>query len=580
MVKSKNKNKKTISNMIYIWHYLNPNIKIRLLIVLISMLITSIAEMVSLALVIPVLTIISNPNKIWDIYFAKEISNLFAIDNSQELVNPFIFLFIFAVLISGLIRLFNLYLTSNTSAIIGEYLTTKAIKNVMNLPYQMHKNLNSSEVITAITSFSNSLVESINEYLRIFTSTFIVLGLILSLVLIDWKFAILTISIFTFIYIALYLLFKNKLKEINFIMESISKNQVKILQESLEAIRDIIIDSKQNLIINEYRNRNRKFRFANADLRFIQLSPRIIVDSIAISIICFLAVIISNSQSNTLNTITLLGIVAYMSQRILPSLQQIFSGISFLSSTQMEVNNILSYMDLERFREKKYSKNLKIKFKDEIILRNITFRYPNSKSNILKNLNLTIKKGQKIGIIGKSGCGKTTLLDILMGLLYPIEGNFIVDGKDLMKGNLDRNFSLWRSIISHVPQNIFLADASINRNIAFSDRKDNININLVKESASMAMLSKFIDELPEKYKTTFGERGAKLSGGQRQRIGLARAFYKKSEILFLDEATNSLDMDTQSNVLKSIESLSKEVTVFMVAHRKETLINCDKIYML
>jgi len=167
-----------------------------------------------------------------------------------------------------------------------------------------------------------------------------------------------------------------------------------------------------------------------------------------------------------------------------------------------------------------------------------------------------------------------------MGLLYPIEGNFIVDGKDLMKGNLDRNFSLWRSIISHVPQNIFLADTTINRNIAFSDRKDNINMNLVKKSASMAMLSKFIDELPKKYKTNFGERGAKLSGGQRQRIGLARAFYKKSEILFLDEATNSLDMDTQRNVLKSIESLSKEVTVFMVAHRKETLINCDKIYML
>ncbi len=569
---------KTISNIVVIWNYLNKKLKIRLVFVGISMLATAIAEMVSVAFVIPLLTIISEPDKIFTLSFIKQISNIFDARNGQDLILPLIIIFISAVLFSGMVRLFNLYFTSTTSAIIGEYMTSKALNNILYLPYQRHKNLNSADIITAITYFSNELVEAINEYLRIFTAFFVVLGLLVTLIYIDWKFTLLLTSIFIVIYIFLYIFSKRKLQEIRLAIESISKKQVKLLQESLGSIRNIILDGNQELFLTKYKIYNKKFRFAVADLRFIQLSPRIIIDAIAIVSLSSIGIILNNTRVNSLNTITVLGTIAYMSQRLLPALQQIFAGYSAISSTQLAVDNFLSYFEFNKFKEYKYITKPNFKFNKEIKLVNVSYQYPNSSEYILENISLIVTKGQKIGIIGKTGSGKTTLLDILMGLILPSSGEFIVDDCNLVSSNIEKNLIKWRSILAHVPQDVFLTDDTFYSNIAFGLSKDDIDIQRVIKSASIAMISGFIENLPEKYNTLVGEKGAKLSGGQKQRLGLARAFYKNSEILFLDEATNSLDMDTQEFIMKSIDDLEEKVTIFMVAHRKETLKNCDKIY--
>ena len=196
---------------------------------------------------------------------------------------------------------------------------------------------------------------------------------------------------------------------------------------------------------------------------------------------------------------------------------------------------------------------------------------------ILKGLNLVIKKGEKIGIVGPTGSGKSTLIDILLGLIEPNDGEILIDNINILDKNNSHNINDWRSIISYVPQDIYLGDCTIKENICFGEKRENINIKNVISAAKKADIHSFINTLPNKYETFVGERGLRLSGGQRQRIGLARALYQKSQVVILDEATSSLDNETEKSVMNSIYKLGKEITIIMIAHRLTTLRDCDRI---
>ena len=293
-------------------------------------------------------------------------------------------------------------------------------------------------------------------------------------------------------------------------------------------------------------------------------------------LIASLSYFLAIQPSGIANAIPILGALALGAQRLLPQLQQAYSSWSSIRTAQSSLCDTLELLDQSLPSFSSLQKSNGIKFQESIFLNDIWFKYSKKNSWVFKNLSLTIKKGSRIGFIGKTGCGKSTLLDIVMGLLQPNKGDMKIDGESITASN-SRS---WQARIAHVPQTIFLADTTIEENIAFGVPVEKIDYSRVRSAAQQANIADIVESWPDKYKTFVGERGVRLSGGQRQRIGIARALYKQADVIIFDEATSSLDSDTEQTVMNAIESLSKNLTLLIVAHRLTTLKKCTHIVEL
>tara|TARA_Y200000002_G_scaffold362861_1_gene350334 strand:+ start:75 stop:1346 length:1272 start_codon:yes stop_codon:yes gene_type:complete len=359
-----------------------------------------------------------------------------------------------------------------------------------------------------------------------------------------------------------------------------SKNKVKSLQEAIGSIRSVLLDSNQEIYIKEIKKVDHIIRILDAQNIFIAEFPRYIIEGLVLLIITFTSLIVLqiNQNNNSTSFLVLLGSFTLAVQRLLPVLQRIYSSWVIMKSCSADSENI------DKTFQMKVKNNIRAKikpmiFNNSIKLESIYFSYKNKKI-VLSNINLEIFQGQKIGIIGKTGSGKSTLVDLIMGLLKPTKGTIYVDGKNIYDSKYPIRLNKWMSIISHVPQDIFLIDGTIAQNIAFGIRKDLISMNRIIKSAKKAQLHEFIISTENGYETFVGERGIKLSGGQRQRIGIARALYKESKILIFDEATSALDSETETSLMKCIDDTSDKITIISIAHRHSTLKNCDRIIEL
>lgn len=355
-----------------------------------------------------------------------------------------------------------------------------------------------------------------------------------------------------------------------------STNVIKAVQEGLGGIRDILIDGSQLTYWRVYQSSNLPLRVVQASIAFIGSCPRFIIEAIGMLAIAFVALYFAQSEEkNLLSIFPFLGLLALGAQRLLPIFQQIYASLISISAGQDMLRAVLSLLD-QPLPIPSNKSDQKIEFSEFVRLENVSFRYHSDSSEILKNINLMIKKGDRIGFIGKTGSGKSTLLDILMALLEPTSGLIEVDG---IKISL-KNIRGWQTNIAHVPQSIYLADLSVLQNIAFGIENDQIDLDRVKSCAKYAQLDELIESWPNKYQTHVGERGVQLSGGQRQRIGIARALYKQANIIIFDEATSALDSETEESIINAIESLDRGLTIIMVAHRLSSLRNCCKIIEL
>lgn len=267
------------------------------------------------------------------------------------------------------------------------------------------------------------------------------------------------------------------------------------------------------------------------------------------------------------------GAFALGAQKMLPAAQQIYGSWVYIQSGTKSLDDVLALLKQKIPLSDPDILSEDLSFERSIVLSNISFRYDESLKWVISDLSFSIAKGERIGIIGPTGCGKSTLLDILMGLLIPASGSITVDGHPITTLNLNA----WRNLIAHVPQYIYLSDASIAENIAFGFASGAINMDAVIRAAKLAQIHEVVEGLPEKYQSLVGERGVKLSGGQRQRIGLARALYRDSQVIIFDEATSALDDITEAAVMDSVMQLDREITIVIVAHRTSTLRECDSI---
>ena len=301
--------------------------------------------------------------------------------------------------------------------------------------------------------------------------------------------------------------------------------------------------------------------------------PRYLFECISILLIISLSLLFFYDNDLKYNSFSYLATFALGAQKILPLIQTIYRMISNIRAKKFEVIDIIRMMN-SKVSTKNRTKEI-YNFKNSILLKNIDFSYENN-IKILKKVNLNINKGDKVGIVGSTGSGKSTLLDIIMGLLEPSNGEIFVDDVNITSYRNKYKMNKWRTCISHVPQNIFIADASFAENIAFGLYEDQIDMGKVRECSRKAMIEDLILNSDKKYKTNLGEGGVKLSGGQKQRIGIARALYKNSQILVLDEATSALDNKTEKDVMKTIKNLT-QMTILIVTHRPSTIKYCDKV---
>ena len=560
-----------------LWKIISKKRKVQIIFLLFLMLASSLSEIFSLVAVVPFLQILIEPESISKFEILLNITQFLRIESNDDFLLLVTTIFVSASIICAFIRLFNLWFNNMLAANIGSDLSIQSFKVTLYKPYRYHLDRNSSSIISVIIKEIANTVEVLRQILLLFTSTLIVLGLIIALFAINKTLATSSILIFS----SLYLIIGNISKK-TFVKNSkyILRNNIaiiKALQEGLGSIRDVLLNNSQNAYLKLYQGADRPMRMKEAQNVTMASFPRYSLEALSILIISLYAFSLTKSDVSRPELISLLGTLALAAQRMLPAMQQIYNAWASIKANLASVNNVINLINSSSLINDKISKNEKLKFHKEINLENISFKYSGSAPLVLDSINLKIKKGQKIGIIGQTGCGKSTFLDILMGLLNPSSGKIFVDNICVNNDNDPDLIKFWRNSIAHVPQDIYLTDNTIAENIAFGENFNEIDFDKLKNSAKKAKIHNFIQSKSLGYRTIIGEKGITLSGGQIQRIAIARAFYKNANILIMDEGTSALDNETERQIIMEINNLNEDLTILMVAHRLSSLKGCDKI---
>lgn len=562
-----------------LWEKLRKKRKIQLVLLLILMLFSGASEVIILLAIIPFLTAITNPQNLFENPFIKYIGVTYGITNPQDLMIPITVCFGIIALITSIVRLTNLWFNYRLSAAIGSDLSCEVYQRILYQPYKVHISRNSSEVIAAATSQIEATVGIIMLLMQMLTSIIVLIGIIGSLIVINTFVAIVAISVFFISYLLIAKGFKKRLQVNSKVILDQTRLKLKALQEGLGGIREVLLHGMQKFYISMYRTADYEKRIKEAQNQYIQIFPRFGIEGISMVLIAILTtVLIINQRNSSTNIIAVLGTLALGAQRLLPALQLTYGAWASVRGSSESVRDLINTLNQRRYNSNLDKLYFPINKLDEIEFRNVSFRYSQQTPYVLKNINLKIRKGDCIGLVGKTGSGKSTLIDILMGLLEPTSGDLLVNGININNSDNYELLAAWRLSISHVPQFIYLSDTTIKENIGFGLERHKIKMDKVVSSARNAQISNHIENLKEGYNTIVGERGVKLSGGQRQRIGIARSLYKEYSVLILDEATSALDSGTEEQVMQSI--IDENKTIFMISHRLTTLRNCNKLFEL
>ncbi len=540
------------------------------------MILVAFAEVMSLGAVLPFLSVLSTPEKVLQSGLFGQILTEWAARTNLTSALMLTILFSVAILVASALRLAFLTISTRLAGAIGSDLSIEAYRRVLHQPYSVHVARNSSEVIGAIVGKVNTTTNVINQFLILVCSVFMTLSLVFALIIIDSKVAIIASVCFGFGYVVVGGVSRRMLRKNSQEIADLNSAQLKNLQEGLGGIRDVLLDSSQNVYCEAFRLTDRAMRKALAENTIITGSPRYAMESAGTVLIVLLAYQMSIQSGGLLGALPVLGGLAVAAQRLLPALQQSFAAWAIIAGSHASVIDTIAMLGLPMPPENVAGGRKPLPLCHSIVLEEISFRYAHYLPWVLESVSFEIPKGSRIGFIGETGSGKSTLLDLIMGLLPPTVGKVWVDGI-AVDGAAVKD---WQKTIAHVPQSIFLADSSIAENIAFGVALRDINMERVREAARKAQIADFIESCQSGYEEIVGERGVRLSGGQRQRIGIARALYKQSAVLVLDEATSALDSATEQSVMRAVNALERDLTILMIAHRINTLKDCDVIIEL
>ena len=537
------------------------------------MLVSAAADVMSLGAVVPFLAILTAPERIFAYAVIGNVARAVGITTPEQLVLPLTLGFAAAALISGAIRMLVLWSSNRFAYATGADLSVDVYRRTLYQSYRVHVARNSSEVISGISIKVAGIVGVLTSLLIIASSLPLLVAILLALFAIDPVVASQAMVGFGGSYVLITLVHRRRLRRNSQLIADEQTNVIKALQEGLGGIRDVLLDGPQPLYCDVFRRAEVRLRLALAGNAFISGNPRYVMEAVGMVLIAALAYGLSRGAGGLVIALPVLGALALGAQRLLPALQQGYSAWAGFVGGHASLAETIALLDQPLPAELLRPAPAPLHFHDTIRFRAVRFRYTSDGPWVLDGLDLTIPKGGLVGLVGTTGSGKSTTMDLLMGLLTPTEGELLLDGQ-LLKGNRVR---AWQRTIAHVPQSVFLADATVAENIAFGVSRKELDLEAVRQAARLAQLADFIEARPEGYSTFVGERGIRLSGGQRQRVGIARALYKQASVLVFDEATSALDNATEESLMSAIEDLNRDLTVLLVAHRLTTVRRCDTI---
>ena len=566
------------NNLYRLYLLLSENRKKQILFLFLLLIINGISESIALISIIPYLSlIISDKNNI-----DYETINKYLPINVNNFPNIFLYLtilFCFFIFISTFLRIFNNWYILRLTAKINIDLSNSIFLGNIYQPYEKYTKKSSSKVIDLITDKVRLSVTALKDIFYMLLGSIIGLTIISTLSVYSWKIVLIS---FLFLYIYYFKISKQVRKILLKIGKYISLHsplRIKVVQESFNGFRDIIINGTENIYFNLFNKYNTSITLKESRSQLFIILPKYLIEGIILFTIAIFGYAISSSNNQNSEFIPLLGAFVYAIMKLLPLSQITYAAWAGYKVKVASLEDILQELENKQNIhnvQKTLLDDKKITFTNEITFKNVNYSYEGSR-NVLNDVCLTLKKGDHIGIYGETGSGKSTFLDLLMGLLPPKEGSVFVDNIDLFKDNNQYN---WTSNIAHVPQSIFLKEGNIAENIAFGLTMENLDFERLEKSSRTAQIYEFIKQTANGFSTMVGERGIRLSGGQKQRIAIARALYKSREILVLDEATSALDELTETKIIDKLLKTNKNLTIIMVTHRLNSLKNCNRIFKI
>ena len=553
--------------------------RFRAILLLLMTLIMALIEMLGVASILPFIAVISNPQIIETntiLSTVYEIVTNFGINNEQEFLIAMGFFVFLLLIISISFKSLTIYIQIRYVKLCEYNIAVRLIKGYLHQPFSWFLMHNSSILGKKILQDVGNVVNiGILPMMNLITNSFITLSLFILLITVEPKLtsiAIITISSF---YALIYLFNLNLLKKIGKEVFKANEERYKISSEAFGAFKEMKIGGLEETYINQFSKPSKSMAQNSALWGILNQIPRFALEAVTFGGMLLIVLFFMTITGDITKVLPIIALYAFAGYRLMPALQKIFISFTSLRFVGPALDSL--YNDLKNLKPKTQKENKEtLKLNKNIFLKNIYYNYPNASKTALKNINLNIPVNKTIGLVGATGSGKTTTIDVILGLLEPEKGTLEVDGKIINASNKRS----WQRSIGYVPQQIFLSDNTVSANIAFGVNANDINQKAVEHAAKIANLHEFVtNELPLKYETTIGERGVKLSGGQRQRIGIARAIYHKPKVLVLDEATSALDNLTEKAVMKALNNSENNITKILVAHRLSTVRYCDNIYL-
>jgi ABC-type multidrug transport system fused ATPase/permease subunit len=553
--------------------------KRQLLFVFFALLVMGVIELIGVGSIGPFISVISNPKIIHTNNWLDKAYNYFNFTSDNAFIIGTGIIVIIILVLSNLFLSGINFIIYYFSAKRQYSLSMRLFEKYLCQPYIFFLNINTAELAKNILNDVNTFVNyGLISFLQMASSVIISLGIITLLILLNPALALIISFVLGFSYITIFSLTKKYLAKKGKERSFQSTQRFKIINETFGGIKDIKILGKEKNFLNSFSTPSKKFSMNDAMNEVVNDIPKHLIETIAIGGILAIIIIMIYSGAKIDNFLPILSVYAFGAYRLLPSLQKIFRAFATIRYHLPIIENLENVLIHFPAGIELVDENIpRLDFYRDIKLQYISFSYPGSNKEIIKNQSITVRSNTSIALVGSTGCGKTTFVDIILGLLEPQNGKIFVDDTEIT----DINRKSWQKNFGYVPQTIYLTDDTIRNNIAFGINPEKIDDNAVIRAAQMANIHDFIDnDLKTGYDTIIGERGVRLSGGQRQRIGIARAVYHNPSVLILDEATSALDSVTENAIIDAIKNLSHKKTIIMIAHRISTVKSCDTIYLM